>query len=152
MGARIRPTVFCYVNTLRPIQNGRHFADDTFKRIFLKENVRISITISPKFVHKGPINSTAALVQIMVWCRPGDKPLSDPVMVRLLAHICVTRPQWVKAVWIFRPHIILHTDSPWSQQGSVCSRWRHSLHWHWYAPHYNSWHEMQPWLKRSPVD
>ena len=27
------------VNTLRPRQHGRHFADDIFKRICLKENV-----------------------------------------------------------------------------------------------------------------
>ena len=26
----------------------------------------------------------------------GDKPLSEPMMVSLLTHICVTRPQWVK--------------------------------------------------------
>ena len=31
----------------------------------------------------------------MAWRRPGDKPLSEPMMVRLLTHICVTRPQWV---------------------------------------------------------
>ena len=42
-------------NTLRPRQNGHRFADDTFKRIILNENVRISIKISPKFVPKGPI-------------------------------------------------------------------------------------------------
>ena len=36
------------VNTLRPRQNGRHFADDTFKRIFLNENVAISIKMSLK--------------------------------------------------------------------------------------------------------
>ena len=29
------------INKLRPRQNGRHFADDTFKRIFLNENVKI---------------------------------------------------------------------------------------------------------------
>ena len=40
---------FVYINTLRPRQNGPHFADGTFKRIFLNENVRISITISLKF-------------------------------------------------------------------------------------------------------
>ena len=49
-------------NTLRPRQNGRHFADDTFKRIFLNEDVRISIKISLKFVPKGPINNIPALV------------------------------------------------------------------------------------------
>ena len=35
----------------------------------------------------------------MAWRRPGDKPLSEPMMVNLPTHICVTRPQWVKAVW-----------------------------------------------------
>ena len=83
------------VNTLRPRQNGRRFADDTFKRIFLNENVRISIKISPKFVPKSPINNNPALVQIMAWRRSGDKPSSEPMMVSLLTHFCVARPQWV---------------------------------------------------------
>ena len=81
------------VNTLRPRPNGRHFADDTFKRIFLNENDRISIKISLKFVPKGPINNIPALVQIMAWRRPGAKPLSEPMMVSLSTHICVARPQ-----------------------------------------------------------
>ena len=34
------------------------------------------------------------LVQIMAWRHPVDKPLSEPMMVNLLTHICVTRPQW----------------------------------------------------------
>ena len=84
------------VNTLRPIQNGRLFADDTFKRIFLNEDVLIWIKISLKFVAKGPINNIPALVQIMAWRRPGDKPLSETMMVCLPTHICVTQPQWVK--------------------------------------------------------
>ena len=44
---------------------------------------------------KGPIENIPALVQIMAWRRPGDKPLSEPLMIRLSTHICVTRPQWV---------------------------------------------------------
>ena len=88
----------CYVNTLKPRQNGRHFADDIFKRIFLNENIWIPTKISLKFVTKGSINNIPALVQIMAWRRPGDKPLSEPMMVSLLTHICVTRPQWVKTV------------------------------------------------------
>ena len=71
-------------------------ADDSFKCIFLNENVLISINISLKFVPKGPINNNPALVQLMAWCRPGDKPLSEPTMIIWLTHICVTRPQWVK--------------------------------------------------------
>ena len=50
------------INTLRPRQDGRHFPDDTFKRIFLNENVRISIKISLKFVPNGPIINIPALV------------------------------------------------------------------------------------------
>ena len=83
------------LNTLRPRQNGRHFADDTFKRIFMNENARISINISLKFVPKGLTSNIPALVQIMAWRRPGDKPLSEPMMINLLPHKCVTRPQWV---------------------------------------------------------
>ena len=81
---------------LRPRQNGHHFADDTFNRIFVNENVRISIKFSLKFVPKGSINNNPALVQIMAWRRPGDTPLSEPMIVNLPTHICVTRPQWVK--------------------------------------------------------
>ena len=83
------------LNTLRPRQNGRRFADDIFKRIFMHENARISIKISLKFVPKGPINNKPILVQILPWRRSGDKPLSEPMMVSLLTHICVTRPQRV---------------------------------------------------------
>ena len=82
-----------YFNSLRPRQNGRCFADDTFKCIFLNENVRISIKIPLKFVPKDPINNIPALVQIMAWRRPGNKPLSEPMLVGSLTHICVTRPQ-----------------------------------------------------------
>ena len=54
---------------------------------------RVPIKISLKFVPKGPINDITALVQIMAWRRPGDKPLSEAMMVSLLTHIYVTRPQ-----------------------------------------------------------
>ena len=48
-----------FLNTWRPKQNGRHFADDIFKRIFLNENCCIVIKISLKFVPKCPINHTS---------------------------------------------------------------------------------------------
>ena len=35
--------------------------------------------------------------QIMVWHRPGHKPLSEPMLVSSPTHICVTRPQCVNA-------------------------------------------------------
>ena len=86
------------VNTLKPSQNGRHFPDDIFKCTFLNENAWISIKISLKFVPKGPMNKIPALVQIMAWHRSGDEPLSEPMMVSLLMHICVTGSQWVKII------------------------------------------------------
>ena len=92
-------------NTFRPRQNGWHFTDHTFKCVLLDENVLILINIWLKFLPKGSINNTPALVQIMAWRQPGDKPLSEPMMVSLLIHICVTQPQWVK--WHWGHHMIV---------------------------------------------
>ena len=80
---------------LRPIQNGRHFPDGIFKRIFVDENIWISTEISLKFVPEGPIKNFPALIQIMAWRRSCDRPLSDAMMVRSATHLRVTRPQWV---------------------------------------------------------
>ena len=113
------------LNTLRPRQNGRRFADDTFKRIFLNENVRISIKISLKFVPVGPINNIPALVLIMAWRRSGDKPLSEPMMVSLSTHICVTRPQWVKRV-----KTMLMTKWGTKYQQMICMPLISTMHWH----------------------
>ena len=55
--------------------------DDIFNRIFVNENVIISIKFSLQFVPKGPINNIPVLVQIMAWRRPGNKPLSEAVML-----------------------------------------------------------------------
>ena len=92
------PFVIAVLNTLRPRQYGRHFPDDIFKCIFVNDNVLIWIQISLKFVRKGLINNIPSLVQIMAWRWPGDKPLSEPMMIILLTHICVTRPQWVNVI------------------------------------------------------
>ena len=85
-----------WFNTLKPRQNGRHFPDDIFKCIFLNENVWISVRISLKCVPRDPINNIPLLVQTMACRRPGDKPLSEPMLVSLQTHICITRPQWVR--------------------------------------------------------
>ena len=95
---------------MRTRQDGHHLADDIFKCIFLNENVWIPIKISLKFVPKDPINNIPALVQIMSWRRPGDKPLSESMMVSLLMHICVTQPQWVKGTHNKQSNIIIYTS------------------------------------------
>ena len=56
------------------------FADDISKHIFLNENVEISIKVSLMSVTDSPINNKPALVQTMLWCRTGDKPLFEPMM------------------------------------------------------------------------
>ena len=50
------------VNSSSPGQNGRHFADDIFKCIFLNEKARVLTKISLNFVPKGPINHNPLLV------------------------------------------------------------------------------------------
>ena len=81
------------LNTLRPRRDGRHFADNILTCIFFNENGCILIRFSLKYVHKGSIDNNPVLVQIMAWRRSGDKPLSEPMMIISLTHICVTRPQ-----------------------------------------------------------
>ena len=56
-------------------------ADDIFKCIF-NESVWISITISLKFVPKGPIDCKSALVQIMDWRQTGEKPSHESMLTQ----------------------------------------------------------------------
>ena len=60
------------------------FRKRLFKCIFLNWSVQIFIKTSLKFVPKDPINNIPALLQI-----------SEPMMIIVPTHICVTRPQWV---------------------------------------------------------
>ena len=101
------------LNTLRPRQDGRHFPDDILKCIFLTENLWNSLTVSLKCVRKIRINNIPSLVQIIAWHRPGDKPLSEPMIVILLTHICVPRPQWVnwQTVRVYKHSHQLHIIS-----------------------------------------
>ena len=117
-------------NTLKPRQNGRHFAGDIFNCIFLNENVWIPIKISLKFVPKDPINNISSLVQIMAWCRPGDKPLSEPMMVSLPTHICVIRPQWDKCI-LSRAFLTLNQLSLCNIWGCLFSAYPFLLWWLW---------------------
>ena len=105
------------VNTWRPRQNGRHLPDDPDSKVhgahlghvgprwapwwphescyqgIFSNFLEWKCIISLKSVFEGPINNIPASVQIMAWRRPGDKQLSEPMMVRLPTHMRVTRPQ-----------------------------------------------------------
>ena len=67
-------------NTLRPRQNDQRFTDDISKWNFLTWNAWILLKMVQKFVSKFRINNIPALVQIVAWRRPGDKPLFEPMM------------------------------------------------------------------------
>ena len=51
-----------YFNTLKPGENGRHFADDILKCNFLNENDMILIQISLKMFFRSAIDNNSALV------------------------------------------------------------------------------------------
>ena len=77
-------------------QNGRHLADNLFRRIFMNEKVGILIEISLNFVPKGPIDNKSVLVQVMAWRWIGDKPLSEPMLTQFTDAPGGTRGRWVK--------------------------------------------------------
>ena len=59
------------------------------------------MTISAKFIPNGPLNNILALVQIMAWRRPGNKALSELLVIIYLKHICVTRHKYgLGACWM----------------------------------------------------
>ena len=56
-----------------------------------------------KFEHKGAINNMLWLIQVIVWCWTGDKPLPEPIMSHFYSYIdYIIWPQWV------------NLDFPWS--------------------------------------
>ena len=103
----------CWFSTLRPWQNGCNFPYEIVRCIFLNENIWISLKISLNFVHKFKFNNIPALVQIMTWRQPGDKSLSEPMLVRLLTHIWVIRPQWVRGPAFIINHKWKFNQLPW---------------------------------------
>ena len=65
----------------------------TLSNAFSWMKMILLLPISLKFVPKGPINIIPALIEIM--------PLSEPMLVSLLTHICITRPEWVNTGNLF---------------------------------------------------
>ena len=69
------------MNSFPPGQNGRHFAEDTFRCIFMNENFFILIDISVTFVPTDPISLDNDLVpkrrQAIIWSN------ADPIHRRI---------------------------------------------------------------------
>ena len=87
----------CLFNSSPPGQNGWHFSDDIFRCIFMNENICILIKISLKFVPKGPIDNSLALVyrqQAIIWNN------ADPIHWRIYVtlggdELTRTKPQLI---------------------------------------------------------
>ena len=74
-----------WVNTLRPRQNGRHFADDIFKCIFLSENVWKSIEISLRF----DWNNDGKFTDAYIYASLGLNELRDLIAQTVLAKVII---------------------------------------------------------------
>ena len=108
----------------------------------LELDISILTKISLNFHAKGLINTIPALVEIMAWHQPGNKPLSEPMMIIILMH------QWVK-------HCTYHIDCAslhilWSPDAEFITRS------HWYDAVNSSLDAIQnlkivnqlPWIKK----
>ena len=88
-----------------------YFGSEQFRKIYLVERICICIWINVfvfVFVFESMLNKIFVFVFVFekskflylylylikrIWPQPW--PLSEPMMIRLTTHICVTRPQWV---------------------------------------------------------
>ena len=129
-------------NSSRPRQNGRHFAGGIFKCIFLNENVWIPIKILLMFVPKGPINNIPALDNGLATSK--RQPLSEPMMVSLPTHICVTWPQWVNSSRPNHARKVGHNCFSWWRVVSAVPRLY--LQWRWFIVNWTIWNIYQ-WIK-----
>ena len=81
-GSNFKSVLSTHVTHLPLDKMAANSADDNFGWIFLNENDRILIPISLKFVPKSPIDNESALIQVMAWCRTGDKPLLETMLTQ----------------------------------------------------------------------
>ena len=85
-----------------------------------------------KFVPKSPIDNIPELFQIMAWRRPGDRPLSEAMMVSFLTHICVAQPQWVNPLSNGTSHVISPRKGPMNTCPGLCTlvQWYNGIYFH----------------------
>ena len=70
---------------------------------------------------------------MMAWRRPGDKPLSEPMLVRIPTYICVTRPQWFNTPGLEESCRRSAEDifiEVWTKWSTICWR-KFQLHFLW---------------------
>ena len=109
----MRWNIFPYTyHQLNTLSNSHHIEAWTKWLIsiffFLNGNVWILMKISPTFVPRGPISSIPTLAPKVAWCQSVEKPLSQPMIVSLLTHMCFPLMNLV-LVWILHIIHLLYT-------------------------------------------
>ena len=96
-----RTSVALHINTSRPRQNGHHFADSFSKFISWMKIVNFAYNFTFHWIWFLIFHLTICKMshsQIMAWILNGSMPLSEPMTVSLLTHICVTQFQWISCL------------------------------------------------------
>ena len=109
-----------------------NFADDNFRCIFVNGKFLILVKISQKFVSKGPIDNSPALVHIMAWHRIGDKPSPQPMLIRFTEPYIWHWGRWVKEVklvfcsswWVIQWSELIHFSVMLTDIYAPCIRWQ----------------------------
>ena len=110
----------------------------TFSNAFnSNRSIWISSKTSLKFVPKGPINSIPALIQIMASRRPGDRPLSEPMLT-----------QFTDAYMRHSGGDELNLTDRKTRISTFHSQWRGC--W-WYSDASNDFHEQWFWYILSEI-
>ena len=91
-------------------QNGRHFADDIFKCIFMND-FDSNFTVVPT----GPTDNKSALVQAMAWRRTITLNIADPIRWRIYAEPWGDELNLASPIYI--PHYDGITESRLHKQG-----------------------------------
>ena len=93
-----------------------------------------------RLCHKRIIDVMGSLVQIMSWCRPGDKPLFEPMMVILLTYVCVTGTQWVNGIDMCFNKYLISYEQTWLESMKL-TRIIHEVltQWNRFPRHWSLW-------------
>ena len=106
-----------FLNTLRPRQNGRNFADDIFKFTSWMKMYWFRL-IFPEVCSQWSIQQYSSIGSDN-GLAPTRRPLSKPMMIILLTHICITWPQWVQ-----RKSMYMYFNLSFTESCYLTSNWQ----------------------------
>ena len=121
------PWIHKLVNSSTPGQNGRQFADDIFKCVFMNEKFCILIQVSLKSVLKGPIDNTIVSGNGLV--PNGSQAITNELMLTRFTDAYMrhdAKRRWVKSIgemlheWPRSLFTICHTSIYMKLSSATC--------------------------------